>query len=370
MSIRRLWAILHKELRHIRRDKRTLFLVTLSPAIMLFTFAYLFAFEAEQVTIGVWDADRSALSRQYIASLTSDGKLIVKTQSDSYNSVYDSLTRGDIELAVIIPPRFETQLNAGESVPVQVILDGSNAITVRQGLARFQERTTDFSSNLQVPGSQLAPMITLQDQAWYNPSLKSTYSMVPGLIPIVLILPSLAIALAITREKELGSFETLITTPIRSAEYLLGKLLPYILFGLISATIAVLLAIIWFEVPLRGPAVDLAGMTALYLFAALGESLFLSGLMSSQGTAMRIILLIFFVPSFFLTGVTLPVDTGSGPGRIFSFFLPATYYVQITRGAFLKDMGVLQLASQSLYLVVIGTVCFVLSLLTFRKQVD
>src|SRR5512138_409069 len=107
MSLYRLWAILRKEFRHIRRDKRTLFLVTLSPSIMLFTFAYLFAFEAEQVKLGVWDLDQSALSREYIGSLTSDGKLVLKAQPKSYDAIYDSLTRGDISLGVIITPGFE-----------------------------------------------------------------------------------------------------------------------------------------------------------------------------------------------------------------------------------------------------------------------
>ena len=368
MSFYRLWAILRKEFRHIRRDKRTLFLVTLSPSIMLFTFAYLFAFEAEQVRLGVWDSDQSALSRRYIASLTSDAKLTVTANPTSYAAIYDAIRRGDIQLGVIVPPNFQAKLNAGEISPVQIIMDGSDAITARQGLVRFQQRTADFSR--QVAASAPAAMIVVQDQAWYNRSLKSTYSMVPGLIPIVLILPSLAIALALTREKELGSFETLITTPIRSIEYLLGKLIPYITFGLISAIFATLVAILWFQVPLRGPIPDLIIMTILYLFAALGMSLFISGLLVSQGTAMRVILLIFFVPSFFLTGVTLPVDIRSGSGQLVSFFLPATHFVQITRGVFLKEMGISQLATQALYLTAIGAVSFTLGLLTFRKQVD
>lgn len=368
MSFHRFWAILVKEFRHIRRDKRTLFLVTLSPSIMLFTFAYLFAFEAEQVKLGVWDSDHSALSRRYIAALTADGKLNITAQPNSYAEIYDAMRRGDIQVALVIPPEFEAKMNAGKPAPVQAIMDGSDAITGRQGLGRVQQRTADFSR--QVVGTGRGASIVVADQAWYNPSLKSSFSMVPGLIPIVLILPSLAIALAVTREKELGSFETLITTPIRSAEYLLGKLIPYVVFGFISACFATLLAILWFQVPLRGAVPDLAVMTIVYLFASLGESLFISGLLTSQGTAMRVILLIFFVPSFFLTGVTVPVDTRSGPGQMVSNFLPVTYFVQIARGSFLKEMGIAALATQTLYLVVIGVVCFSLSVLTFKKQVD
>ncbi len=370
MSLLRLWAILRKEFRHIHRDKRTLFLVTLSPAIMLFTFAYLFAFEAEQVRLGIWDLDQSSLSHRYIQSLTSDGKLVDTGSYSGYPALYNALMRGDIHLAIVIPPDFEAKLDAGDRTPVQVITDGSDAITGRQGLARFQERTGDFEQLIAQADGAALPMINVQSQIWYNRDLESTYSMVPGLMPIVLILPSLAVALALTREKELGSFETLATTPIRGIEYLAGKLIPYIVYGLVSATIATLLAIIWFHVPLRGSPWDLAIMTVLYLFGALGESLFISSLLTSQGTAMRIILLIFFVPSFFLTGVTLPVDTSSGMGQIASLFYPATHYVQITRCVFLKQMDILQLAFPSAYLFGLGAVSFALSLLAFRKQVD
>jgi ribosome-dependent ATPase len=194
--------------------------------------------------------------------------------------------------------------------------------------------------------------------------------MVPGLLPIVMILPSLAIALAITREKELGSFETLATTPIQAAEYLLGKLIPYIGFGLISALLAIAVAIIWFQVPLRGSPIDLLIFTLLYLFASLGEAMFFASFLASQGTAMRIILLIFFIPSFFMTGIILPIDTRSGLAQIASFFLPATQFVPMTRGVFLKAMDIPALLMQSAYLLSLGLIPLILSVLTFCKQVD
>lgn len=337
---------------------------------MLFTFAYLFAFEAEQVRLGIWDADQSSLSRRYIASLTADTKLVNRGNYSGYPALYDALTRGDIHLGIVIPPDFAAKIQAGDRAQVQIISDGSDAITARQALARVQQRTADFEREVVPSGAGLQTTITVQSQAWYNRDLESTYSMVPGLLPIVLILPSLAIALALTREKELGSFETLATTPIRAFEYLSGKLIPYVTFGLVSAVIATLVALLWFQVPLRGSAPALVLMTVLYLFASLGESLFISSLLVSQGTAMRIILLIFFVPSFFLSGVTLPVDTGSGPGRLASFLLPSTYYVEITRGVFLKAMGLEQLLVPSLYLLMLGSMAFALSLFLFRKQVD
>lgn len=370
MSLFRLWAITRKEFRHIQRDKRTLFLVTLSPAVILFAFAYLFSLEVQQVRLGVWDLDQSALSRRFVASLVSDGKFAITTTLRDYTSLREAMMRGEIHLGVVIPPDFEAKLLAGERVPVQAIGDGSDAISAITAISRFQQRALLFNQRIAVSEAEIQMPISLRLQAWYNRELNSTLSMVPGLLPIALILPSLAIALALTRERELGSFETLITTPIRGLEYLLGKLIPYVTYGLVSALIAFTLTIVWFGVPLRGPIPDLLVLTLAYLFAALGETLFICSFLTSQGTAMRVVLLIFFIPSFFLSGVILPVDTRSGPGQAVSFFLPTTYFVQIMRSVFLKGMTVLELGTPALTLFLLGLVPFVLSLIVFRKQVD
>ncbi len=367
MSWHRFWAIAHKEFRHIQRDKRTLFLVTLSPAIMLVAFAYLFAFEVQGVRLGVWDADQSALSRRYIASLTADGKLTLVRQVSGYAGLREAMMSNAIHLGIVIPPDFEATIARGDVVDVQVLADGSDAISSAGAVTRARQRTSEF--NRQIADASFAPPIRVQAQAWYNRELSSTFAMVPGLVPIVMILPSLAIALALTREKELGSFETLATTPIRGLEYLAGKLFPYIAYGVLSAGMAYLMTIVWFRVPLRGPALDLLVMTALYLFASMGMTLFFSSFLANQGTAMRVVLLIFFIPSFFMAGVILPVDTRSGMAQIFSYFLPTSHLVLITRGVFLKGLGLPDLTSQSLNLFFLGIVPFVLSLLSFRKQV-
>jgi ABC-2 type transport system permease protein len=370
MSLYRLWAILRKEFRHIWRDKRTLFLVTLSPALMLVTFSYLFGMEVTRVRLGVWDQDQSTLSRRFMASITADGKFVVTATPPDYEAVREAMMRGTINLGIVIPPDFEQKFLAGERSPLQAIADGSDAISLSRILAAFRERTAEFDPQISPRDAAAAAPIVLQTQAWYNRDLDSMIAMVPGLVPIVLILHSLAIALAITREKELGSFETLVATPIRAFEYIVGKLVPYIAYGSVSAVIAILLALIWFGVPLRGSPFTLIAFTILYLFASLGESLLISSFLTSQGTAMRIVLLAFFIPSFFLTGVILPVDTRSAVSQVVSALLPATHFVTVTRGIFLKASGASQLLEQGAALFALGAVPFVVSLLAFRKQVD
>lgn len=370
MSLYRLWAVLRKEFRHIWRDRRILFLVTLSPAIMLLTFAYLFALEVSQVRLGVWDLDQSDLSRRYVQALVADGKFTVTSLPADYATLRAALMSGEISLGVVIPPGFETRRVAGEASPIQAIADGSDVVTSLAGLGRFRQRTAEFDQQVDGFGLNVSPKIVLQIQAWYNRDLDSMFGMVPALLAIVLILPSLAIALAVTRERELGSFETLIATPIHPIEYLLGKLIPYVTYGLISAFVALLVAVGWFRVPIRGPATDLLVLTLLYLLASLGESLLIASFLTSQGTAMRAILLIFLVPSIFLSGMILPVDARSIPSQVIAFLLPATHFVQVTRGLFLKAMGLNQLASQAGYLFAFGCASVFLCLVTFRKQVD
>jgi ABC-2 type transport system permease protein len=370
MSLYRLWTIVRKELRHIFRDKRILFLVTLSPAIMLLSFSYLFALEIQQTRLGVWDADQTPLSRQFVGTLASDSKFVVTASLSNYADLREALRSGEINVGLVIPPDFEAKLVAGERAPIQAIADGSDAIAVSRSLGTLRQRTTAFNKQFAGGDSTEGASISVQAQAWYNPTLDNMFAMVPGLIPIVMILPSLAIALALTREKELGSFETLVAAPIRPLEYMLGKLIPYLLYGLAGAGLAMLLAIAWFKVPLRGSALDLGLLTLAYLFASLGESLFICSFLSSQGTAMRVILVIFFIPSFFLAGVIVPVDTQSSVGQAASFLLPASYYVQITRGVFLKGLDLAQLSSPALHLFALGAVPFFLSVFTFKKQVE
>lgn len=365
----RLWAIIYKEFRHIWRDKRTLFLVTLSPGIILVLFSYLFGMQVQNVRLGVWDNDQTAMSRRFISSLTADAKFVVTVRANNYDDLRTGMMSGEINLGVVIPNGFEADLNAGERVPLQLVADGSDAITLSRSLGLTRERIAIFNQRIDSTDVTRYP-INVNAQVWYNPSLDSMYSMVPGLLPIALILPALAIALAVTRERELGSFETLITTPIAAFEYIIGKLVPYIVFGLLSGIIAILFAIFWFGVPLRGSPITLGIVMIIYLYAMLCQSMFISSLLDSQGTAMRIVLLIFFVPSFFMSGIIIPANPDADiVTRAFSFLLSSTHFVGVARGIFLKGWDWWQIGGEVFTLVMLGTIPLVLSFITFKKQV-
>lgn len=364
MSLRRFWAVAHKEFRHVQRDRRLLFLVTVSPAIMLVTFAYLFSFDSSSAQLAIFDRDRSPQSRGLLQAIGADSDLVVVGEARAYDELRSAMQAGKIKVGVVIPPGFGQKLVAGETAEVQIVGDGSDPINSSVQMARLSSRISDWAAPYRRVDARLP--IEVRDLAWFNPDLKSSHSMVPALLAIVLILPGMAVALALTREKELGSFEGLAATPVQAGEYILGKLIPYIVYGLVGAAGAVAVALLWFQTPFRGGALNLVAMIAIYLWATLGISILLAGFMATQSTALRAVLLLFLVPSLFLSGILLPVDPSA---RLTANSLPATHFVTISRGLFLKGLGWQALGPSVFTLLMMGLGSIVLAVVTFRKRV-
>jgi ABC-type Na+ efflux pump permease subunit len=371
MSLHRLFTITRKEFHHVTRDARTLFLVTIAPAFLLFTLAYVFSMDADHFNLIVLDQDKTSLSRRYVADLTSDGTFHVAAYVDRYEEVDAWLQAGRAHAALVIPPGMADAVEAHRPAPVQAILDGVDSIAASQTLGQLNARTTAFALTLmpqvngRVPGT-----LDVRSLAWYNPPQKSLMSMVPGLMALVLVMPALALALSLTREKELGSFEGLAATPIRGLEYLLGKLLTYMGFGLLSTLPMMLVAVLWFRVPFRGNLPTFLGLVCCYFLASEGLSVLVANFVKSQQTAMLIVILVFFVPSFFLAGLILPIDKSSPVSSAVAFALPASHFIVIARGVFLKGLGVPDLLSPTLVLLGVGGVTLALGLVLFHKWIE
>jgi len=374
MSFHRLFAVARKEYHHVTRDPRTLLLVTIAPAILLLTLAYVFSFDANQFKLIVLDQDKTDLSRQYVSELTSDGVFRVAAYISRYDEIDEWLKAGQADIALVIPPGTADTLVAAQGrrrAPVQAILDGVNSISAEQAVSQLDARTTAFDWAL-IPASSGPPpgRLDVRSRAWYNPSLKATNSMVPGLMAVVLSMPALALAMALTREKELGSFEGIASTPVVGVEYLLGKTLTYLGFGLVGALLVMLLATFWFNVPFRGNLLSFLVLTSCYLLASFGVSMAIATFVKSQQAAMMIIILVFFVPSLFLAGLVMPVDTSSAASRLTAAVLPATHFIEIARGVFLKGLGPAGLRSPVSVLMAIAGVTMGLSLIMFRKRIE
>ena len=371
MSLRRAVAIVRKEILHIVRDPRNLFLVTLSPAFLLLLLSYIFSFDVGQFNIAVLDLDRTSLSRLYLDSLTADEDLILAYAVGSYEEIDPLLISGGIDAALVIPPGFANTVHSGQMAQVQAIVDGTDPFAGTQIVSSLTARSGIFVASTGDPGAaRHSPLVEVRTKAWYNADLKSMNSMVPGLLAIVLIMPTMALALALTREKETGTLEGLIATPISGTEYLLGKLLAYMAAGLVSAFLALLVATLWFRVPFRGNVAVYLLLAADYFLACMGATFVIADFVKSQQTAMFIVLIIFIVPSFFLAGMISPVSTSSLGSMLASYALPATHFVEINRSVFLKGLTLDQVLRPALILLGMGLGALAIGLLRFKKKVS
>lgn len=370
MSLPRMFAIARKEIHHVTRDVRTLLLVTIVPAFMLLLLAYVFSFDVDHFNLIVLDQDKTAISRQYVADLTSDDTFRVVGNVESYADIDTWLQTGRAKLALVIPHGATADLQAGRSTHVQAVVDGVDSITGGQLLNQLEARTRLFSVAL-LPRftGQRTGLIDARGVAWYNPAIKSLFSMVPGLLAVVLTMPALAFAITLTREKELGSFEGLAATPIRGLEYLIGKMITYIGFGLISLIPLLLVTAFWFRVPFRGSPIILISVTVIYFAATFGVSMLVANFVKTQQAAMLCMILMFFIPSFFLSGLILPIDTSSIATRLSSEILPSTHFIIIARGVFLKGLDLSEMRVPLLNLLGVGVVTLGLSLSIFRKRI-
>jgi ABC-2 type transport system permease protein len=369
MSIRRLLAVARKEFRHITRDVRTFFLVTVAPAFLLATLSHVFALDVSRVDIAVHDLDRTPLSREFIASLVADGDLTVVAYPQREGEVEALFTRDRADMVLVIPHGFADAALGSGRAQVQCVADGADAITARQTIGFLESRVDAFVASLHSrrSGGGIGSF-DVSSRAWYNETLESLVGMVPGMLAVILCMPALALALALTREVETGSFENLIATPVRGIEYLFGKLLAYQISGMVSVVLAWLVATLWFRVPFRGGFCTFLLFAADYMVASMGVSLVVANFVHNQQTAMFLILMVFFVPSFFIAGLIHPV-ADEPIARAVAYALPTTHFITICRGVFLKGLGPAALWKPASVMLGIGVACQSISLVLFEKKI-
>jgi ABC-2 type transport system permease protein len=374
MSLQRMLVVARKELYHITRDIRLLFLVTLAPAFLLVTLSYVFALDVEHVDLGIQNLDNTSLSRDLVSHITAEGDFVVAVWLNPGQRIEPLFTRGKADMVLVIPRGFAKTVLDGDTTPVQCVVDGVDAVAASQSVAILEGRVNAFVAavarsrgGLGAEALASTTVLAVKDRAWYNKALKSLVSMVPGLLAVVLSMPALALALALAREKEMGSLESLIVTPVRGSEYLGGKLLTYVISGVVSGMLAWAVATFWFRVPFRGGPVGFLLLTADYVVASMGISLLVANFVRNQQTAMFLVLMIFFIPSFFLSGLLRPV-ADEPIARAFAYALPSTHFITISRALFLKGVGLAALSGPALALLGIALVCQAVSLRLFDKK--
>ncbi len=376
MKLNHIYAVSRKEIHYIIRDRSTLLLVLFTPTLLLLFMAYALTVDLRHVKIAILDYDHSQASQTFIRQITSGNDLDLVAQVNKFEELDALLMQGKIKAAVVISPDFSTDMMTMRGMPIQVIIDGtepeSGGFAVEHISRRAETYVTEaLSRQMQSMGMKpqsLTPL-DIRVRAWFNPGLKPRNDIIPGLISMVLGMPALSVALALAHEREHGTLEQLMATPIGRFELLIGKILPYLLTGLVNVALIPLLAIAWFHISLNGSFLLFFLLSAVFLFAILSMGILVGVFMRTQAAALALSFLVIFFPGFFLTGIFFPLASMPEEMRMEAMFLPGTPYAAITRGIFLPGNGLDVLWPFVVMLIFQGIVFTGIAALFFRKKI-
>ena len=370
MSYRRLKAVLVKELHHIVRDARSLALALALPVMMLLLFGVALSLDVDRIPTLVYDQDMTAASRDLIRQFRGSRYFDVRGMVDSYGEIERGIDRGQILIGLMIPRDYSRDAGVGRVAAVQIILDGSDSNTASIALGYTESLVANYSLTLRGEmqnrrgggGSTVIPPVSPQLRVWYNSSLESKNYVVPGLIAVILmIISALLTSLTIAREWEMGTMEQILSTPLRPAEMVLGKMLAYFVVGLADSAIAVLVGVFVFTVPFRGSVPMLVVSTCIFLVGTLVWGIFISAAAKTQLQAYQMGLLSSFLPGFLLSGFVYSIENMPKVIQAVSYVVPARYFVTIVKGVFLKGTGPALLARELGFLILYGTIVFLLA---------
>jgi ABC-2 type transport system permease protein len=364
-----------KELIQTLRDKRMRMILIMPPIFQLIIFGYAANLDVKHIRTAIRDLDRSVSSRDLIGRFGSSKYFDIISFPQSPEEVKDLITRGDVALSIEIPTDFSKKLKKGDTTIIQIILDGTESNAALIALSYASQILSEFSTQILVKRLNRAGMIDfeeagveLEHRTWFNPNFESRLFYIPGVIAsIAFLIPIILTAQAIVRERELGTLEQIMVTPIQSWELMLGKTLPFALLGLLDAIMIALIGIFWFEVPLRGnPLILFLGIN-LFLLSSVAIGLFISTICSTQQQA-QISTFFFAMPAFTLSGFAFPIENMPEWIQYLTYANPLRYFLVIIRGVFLKANGLDILWPQMLALGLLGTLMILLSSLRFQKR--
>ncbi len=375
MNLRRLWAIARKEALHIRRDPRSLVLAVGIPLLMLLAFGYALTLDVDRVPFVVWDQSGTARSREFVARFTGTPYFDFRGSVDTYAGLEDAVDSREAMLALVIRPDFARDLDAGRAAPVQAIVDGSDSNTAGIVLGYTQAIALGFNQQLALdqirrrtgltPGTGLE----LRTRVWFNPDLASRNFIVPGILAVIMgLISALLTSLTIAREWETGTMEQLISTPVRPPELILGKLLPYLVVGLVDFAIAVAMAVFLFSVPLRGSVLLLFGVGTVFIVATLAQGILISTITRQQLLASQVAMVATFLPAFLLSGFAFAIANMPAVVRGITYIVPARYFVALVKGLFLRGTGVTILWGDALLLLGFAVLMLVVAIARTKRR--
>jgi ABC-2 type transport system permease protein len=367
----RIWGVMLKEFRQIRRDRRSLGLVLFVPAFMLILFGYAITFDVKHVQVVVLDRDKSAPSRKFTAGFFQSEYFDLAGTVEREEEADWWLNTGRARAVLIIPPDFGKHILSHGKVAVQVLVDGGNANSANVTMGYLNAKIREYNLALareatRKQGIRLPAIpITVEPRVWYNPQLESSQFLVPGLIGFLLMLVGTVLtAVSVVREKERGTMEQIIVSPVTSGEFIIGKTLPYLLVSIVTGTLIIVSAMVLFDLPLRGSLVWLFLTTVVFLLGALALGLWVSTIADTQQVAFQVATLIVMLPTVLLSGLIFPIASMPKVLQWLTYIVPPRHYIVITRSIILKGTGA---AAWTAELILIGAFAlFMLAVSTVR----
>jgi ABC-2 type transport system permease protein len=371
---KRILAVSKKEIRQLKRDIRMLFVLFVFPILLLVVFGYAINFDVRHIKIAVYDQDKSDVSRDFVSKLLSSDYFDLTGYLNSDYSVKEFLNSGEAQAVIIIPADFSKSIMRGGQEKIQILVDGVNGNTASVIMNYLNIAVLSYSQEIMdkasvLTGAKLFPVISLEPVFWYNPSLNSTFFLLPGLIAMILIITAVvSISLSIVREKEKGTMEQIDVSPVSSVELLIGKILPYTIIALLIAALVIFSGYVLFGVTVKGNYLLLLVTTLLFLFASLNLGIFVSSIADTQQVAFQIATLISLLPSVILSGFIFPIESMPVIIQWLTNITPAKFYVIILRGIMLKGVGIEAFWDQMVYLLIFAAFFLLLAALRNRKR--
>jgi ABC-2 type transport system permease protein len=366
--------IVRKEFRQIKRDKNILGVLLFIPALMLLMFGYALNFDVKHTSMAVYDEDRSSVSREFIQQFFTS-EYFERVRTIESKSEINKFLDGEIVRAVlVVPSSFSKDIQRGRSTSVQVIVDGTNSNAAATVIGYINSIIQQYSlkvmteSFIRMGKQNITLPLDLQPRVWYNPELRSAKFLVPGLIAFILMVTAvISTALAVVRERELGTMEQIMVSPIKPIELILGKTIPYTIISSIATISILILGYILFDVSIKGSIILLSFVTLIFLIGSLGVGLLISTLVETQQLAFMIAVIISMLPTFILSGFVFPIRNMPIIIQVVTYFIPARYFLVSLRAIILKGAGLSAFWDQALMLIIFAVIMIGISSIRMRK---
>ena len=374
--IRAIKPVVVKELRQIRRDPTSLGLLIGVPAVLIILVGYALNFDVKHTPMVVIDWDNSPRSREYIEKFSHTEYFRFDGKVDSYRDVERLFLRDKAKICIVIPHRFGSDLGSGRDVPVQILVDGSDANTGLQAMSNAARITSDYSNRVRLDaadrlGRSITPPIDFRPRVWYNENLVSSKYLIPGLIGLILVLTAVvSTSLTVVREKERGTMEQIIVSPLRPLQLILGKTIPYLIISLIAATTILILGYLLFDIDVEGSFLLLYAAITIMIVGALGQGLLISSVTDSQQVAFMVAIFSSLLPSFLLSGFVFPISSMPVVLQVMSNIAVTKFFLIVIRTVMLKGAGLSAVWPEFLSLIAFAAVTIGISTARLSRRKD